>query len=275
VKVTRICVVIADHRHDVFLTDLVDGLRAFAPEVGIAVYNTGDPLTLRSHPAYVNLEVLPAARTLDYAKVTPFFFDMFEWAVGQPYDYIVNAETDMAWIKPGFEGFVTSAMSGCDYMAPAFRRDTPRTSRWRPYRSLKPELPELLALLGRQTTHQAFSPAQVFSAKYIRSVLDSAIYGDLREFVERNQAPDRSFSLQEVLLPTLADVLGLAARDYPPHLASVNRYRPHHAAASVERAAGIPDAYFVHPVRRDDSDPARIAVRRLIDAPRVRVEARG
>ena len=265
----RICVVIIDHRHDAFLTDLVESLWAFAPEVGIAVYNSGDPLTLRSHPAYASLEILPAGRTLAYAKVTPFFFDMFEWAADQPYDYIVNAETDMAWIKPGFEEFVASVMSGYDYMAPAFRRDTLRTSRWRPYRSLKPELPELLALLGRQTTHQAFSPAQVFSTKYIRSVLDSAIYGDVRGFVERNQAPGRSFSLQEVLLPTLADVLGLAARDYPAHLASVNRYRPYHASASVERAAArVPAAYFVHPVRRDDSDPARIVVRRLIDARR-------
>lgn len=263
----RICVVIVDHRHDVFLTDLVEGLTAFAPEVNIAIYNSGDPITLRSHPAYASLDVLPAGRTLAYAKVTPFFFDMFEWAADQSYDYIVNAETDMAWIKPGFEEFVASAMNGYDYMAPAFRRDTLRTSRWRPYRSLKPELPELLALLGRQTTHQAFSPAQVFSTKYIHSVLDSAIYDDLRRFVERNQAPDRSFSLQEILLPTLADVLGLAARDYPAHLASVNRYRPYHAAASVERAAtGIPDAYFVHPVRRDDGDPARIAARRLIGA---------
>jgi hypothetical protein len=143
------------------------------------------------------LQILPAARSLTYAKVTPFFFDMFEWAADQSYDYIVNAETDMAWIKPGFEAFVASAMNGYDYMAPAFQRDTPRTSRLRPYRSLKPELPELLALLGRQTTHQAFSPAQVFSAKYIRSVLASAIYTDLRVFVERNQAADRSFSLQE------------------------------------------------------------------------------
>jgi hypothetical protein len=199
-----------------------------------------------------------------YAKVTPFFFDMFEWAAEQPYDYIVNAETDMAWIKNGFEGFLRAAMAGFDYMAPAFKRDTPRTSRWRPYRSLRSELPELLDILGRSSTHQAFSPAQVFSAKYVKSLLDSTFYDELRAFVERNQAPDRSFTLQEVLMPTLVDVLGFPARGYPSYLATFNRYRPYHAATSVQRAATVPDAYFMHPIRRQHDDPARLTVRCLI-----------
>lgn len=265
---TRVCVVIADHQHDDFLTDLVASLEVFAPGVEAALYNSGDPSTLRLHPVSRSMLVLPTARKLQYAKVTPFFFDMFEWAAEQSYDYVVNAETDMAWIKTGFDEFLVTAMDGHDYMAPGFQRDTPRTSRWRPYRSLRSELPELFDILSRSSTHQAFSPAQVFSAKYIRSLLDCSFYDDLRGFVERNQAADRSFTLQEVLLPTLADALGLSARGYPSHLATFNRYRPYQAASSVERAIVASDAYFVHPVRRQDDDPARVAVRRLIDAAR-------
>src|SRR5690606_2427910 len=142
--------------------------------VDVALYNSGDPRTFRSHTASQSAVVLPTSRRLEYAKVTPFFFDMFEWAAEQGYDYVVNAETDMAWIKTGFEDFLVAAMEGHDYMAPGFQRDTPRTSRWRPYRSLRPELPELFDILGRSSTHQAFSPAQVFSTRYIRTLLDSA-----------------------------------------------------------------------------------------------------
>jgi hypothetical protein len=261
---TGVCVVIADHQHDDFLTDLVTTLKVFVPAADIAIYNSGEPRALQRHPVSRSAILLPATRKLAYAKVTPFFFDMFEWASGQPYDYVVNAETDMAWIKPGFEGFLATAMAGFDYMAAAFKRDTPSSSRWRPYRSLLPELAELRGILGRSGTHQAFSPGQVFSAKYIRSLLDSAFYEELRAFVERNQALDRSFTLQEVLMPTLADVLGLPIREYPPHLATFNRYRPYHAAKSVHRAATVADAYFVHPVRRQHDDPARMTVRRLV-----------
>jgi hypothetical protein len=260
----RICVVIADHRHDDYLTDVVGSLRAFVPAADIAVYNSGDAQCLRRHTVYGSVTVLPTSRPLNYAKVTPFFLDMFEWAAGQDYDYILNAETDMAWIKPGFETFLADAMQGYDYMASGFTRDTPRSSRWRPYRSLRPEVPELLALLGLTGTSQCFSPAQVFSSRYIDTVVASPLYPQLCAFVMRNQAAEKSFTLQEVLLPTLVDTFSLSARDYPPHLATANRYRPYHAAHSVRRVLDIPDAYFVHPIRRDDTDPARIAVRQLI-----------
>ncbi|MEV6927404.1 hypothetical protein AB0M46_23265 [Dactylosporangium sp. NPDC051485] len=260
----RICVVIADHRHDQYLTDLVRSLRVFAPTVDVAVYNAGDAERLIAHPVYEDIRVLPMSRRLLYAKVTPFFLDLFEWAGLEEYDYVVNAETDMAWIKPGFEDFIAEAMRGYDYMGPGFLRGTARTSKWRPYRSLRPELPELHALLGVAGTNRCFSPAQVFSAKYINALLSSPFYDDLKRFVIRNQAPDKSFTLQEVLLPTLVDALSLTGRDYPGHLATVNRYRPYHAARSVVHAVGVPDAYFVHPIRRDEQDPARIAARQII-----------
>ena len=210
------------------------------------------------------LPMLPNSRPLQYAKVTPFFFDVFEWAAGKDYDYVINAETDMAFVQPGYERFIATAMRNLDYLAPGFVRGTPKTSRWRPYRSLRPELPEMLALLGLDYTNRCFSPGQVFSARYIERVMMSSRYDELRGFIARNQQAGKSFSLQEVLLPTLADALALKVRDYPPHLASLNRYRPCHAAASIVRARTMGDAYFVHPVRREEDDPARQIVRRLV-----------
>ena len=257
----RICIVICDHRNDAYLQDLVDGIERFCPHSDIAWYNSGGEPPPGS--AGTSLTTLPHCRSLEYAKVTPFFLDMFEWAAGQDYDFIVNAETDMAFIQPGFERFISDAMRDADYLAPDYARNVARTSRWRPYRSLRSELPELLAILGTTATHRCFSPGQVFSARYFGKFVTSSWYTNLRAFASRNQEPGRSFTLQEVLLPTAADVLGLRATSYPPQLSSVNRYRPYHAAASVLRARETCDAYFVHPVRRDDGDGARQVVRRL------------
>jgi hypothetical protein len=258
----RICIVICDHRNDTYLQDLIDGIESFCPRSDIAWYNSGGEQPPLGSTG-ISLTMLRQSRPLEYAKITSFFLDMFEWAAGQDYDYIVNAETDMAFVQPGFERFIADTMKEADYLAPGYARDVPRTSRWRPYRSLQRELPELLAILGTTSTHRCFSPGQVFNARYFGKLVTSTWYTELRDFVSRNQEPGRSFSLQEVLLPTAADALGLRPTSYPTHLASVNRYRPYHAAASILRARETCNAYFVHPVRRDEADGARQIVRRL------------
>jgi hypothetical protein len=257
-----ICIVICDHRNDVYLQDIIDGINCFCPSADIAWYNSGNEPP-QPGSAGASVTVLPRSRPLQYAKITPFFLDMFEWAAEQSYNYIINAETDMAFVRPGYDRFVAETMSEADYQAPGYVRDTPPTSRWRPYRSLRPELPELLSILGVRSTNQCFSPGQVFSARYIETFTNSPFYPELRDFVSRNQEPGRSFSLQEVLLPTAVDALGLTARTYPAHLMSLNRYRPYHAAGSILRARETPDAYFLHPVRRDETDGARQTVRML------------
>jgi len=256
----RLCFVVLDHRNDRYFADLVRSLRAFCPDAEVFWYDSG--ATVRD-PVVDGVRRMPVGRRLQYAKVTPFFFDMFEWAVDQGYDYVVNAESDMAFIQPGYERFLDQAMRDVDYLSPGFSRATPRTSRWRPYRSLRSELPELMSILGIDYTNGCFSPGQVFSAKYISTLLASPLYGRIRAFVEGNQLPGRSFTLQEVLLPTLADVLGLAVQDYPPYFATFNRYRPYHGRHAVSRALDITDVHFIHPVRRAEDDPARQAARTL------------
>jgi hypothetical protein len=154
---SRICVVIADHCHDDFLADLVRSLRIFAPTVDVAIYNTGHTVGLRAFPVDNEIRVLPMSRRLEYAKVMPFFLDLFEWASKEEYDFVVNAESDMAWIKPGFATFLADAMRGYDYMGPGFLRGTSRTSKWRPYRSLHSELDELQGLLEVKETNRCFS----------------------------------------------------------------------------------------------------------------------
>ncbi|MBC8092555.1 MAG: hypothetical protein H7Y15_11565 [Pseudonocardia sp.] len=253
-----ICIIVLDHRHDQYLRDLLDGIRLHCPDVSVALYNSGGK---PPGPAFGDLPILPHCSRLHYAKVTPFFLDLLEWMVDRNFEYVINAETDMAFIRPGFEEFVYRTMKDSDYLAPGFVRTTPRTSRWRPYRSLRAELPELLSIIGTAQTNRCFSPGQIFSSRYASAVVGSPWYSDLRDFVTRNQEAGKSFSLQEVLLPTLADALRLRVANYPGHLASVNRYRPYHAASGVFRCRNIPDAYFMHPIRRDDQDPARLIVR--------------
>lgn len=254
-----VCFVVVDHVVDEFFDDLLAGLHTFVPRADVVWFDSGaDPGRAAPVPR------LDCSRPLEYAKVTPAFLGILEWAAGSRYDLVVNVETDMAWVAPGFDAFLDRAMADADYLAPRLILGTPRTSRWRPYRSLRPELPELLDILGTDHTDAAFSPAQVFSARYANTVANIGLQAELRGFVERNQAPGRSFTLQEVLMPTLARVLGLRAQQYPPHMTAYNRYRPHHSLRSVLAAQARGDVHLVHPVRRDADHPARAHARSLV-----------
>lgn len=257
----RICFLLLDHRGDEYFRDLVATIRKFSP-ADIVWYDAGG-IGVNEYTA--DVPRLASSRPLEYAKEAPFFFDAFEWAAGEGYDHLINVETDMAFVRHGFDGFLATAMAGCDYLAARLEAKTPKTSRWRPYRSLRGELPELLSMLDIGHTNAAFNPGQVFSKRFVDELLAAPFYGRLRDFVERNQQEGRSYSLPEVLMPTLAEVLGLTSGGYPDRAVAFNRYRPYHAEASVKRAAADESVHFVHPVRRDPDHPARRFVRSLID----------
>lgn len=257
----RVCFAVLEHRADEYLRDVVANLRAFCPTADVVLYWSGRPERCPD-----DVPVVPASRPLAYGKLAPFFLDTFEWAADRDYDYVVNVESDMFLVRPGFPEFLDEAMRGYDYLGCQFHRGISRTSQWKPYRSLwrKPELPHLLSVLGLEHLNQCFNPGQVFGIEYVRRLLASPSYSDIRRFVERNQGGGRSYALEEILLPTLVDHLGLRARAYPATANKANRFRPYLSLAELTQAAADPDVYFVHPVRREEDDPARQAARRLV-----------
>ena len=232
--------------------------RYFFSDARLTLYNSGNDPNLGNG---LDLEILPVSRRQQYAKITPFFIDVFEWLTNNSieYNFLVNLETDMLFIRHGFEVWLSSIMTGYDYMAPNLVRKISPKSKWRPYRSLKPELPDWFAFFGFNYVHGAFSPGQVFSKRFVDRIVNFPHFSHLKQLI----AVNKSFTLQEVLFPTLPDVLGLKARSYPKELKQIIRYRPYQAISGIVRAINTSNAYFVHPIRRDLDNPARVLVRSL------------
>jgi hypothetical protein len=69
---------------------------------------------------------------------------------------MINLETDMLFIRHGFEKWITSEMAGYDYMAPNLVRFISPKSKWRPYRSLRPELEDWHTFFSFKYIHGAF-----------------------------------------------------------------------------------------------------------------------
>lgn len=250
----RICFVILEHQPGVYTRDLVSGIRRACPGSDLVWYDSGDG----AHREIADdIPRLACSRPLKWGKMTPFFLDLLSWAATTEYDYFVYAESDMLFCRNDLEGFLSHTMLGFDYMAPYFRRGTPSDYIWNPFIGLANELPELLNLLGMAYTNRCFTPGQVFSARFAERVTSSAIYGDLRGFVERNQSEHASRSLQEVLIPTLVDRYDLSAREFPPDLQRFNRWRPYWTLEEMVGGLSGNGAPFLHPVRREEGDPVR------------------
>lgn len=250
--------VILAHGDKASLADLVKNARHFCPNSRLMLYNSG---TDQSIGKGLDLEILQISRQQLYAKITPFFFDVFEWLVenGVTYDYVINLETDMLFIRHGYEEWVISEMFAYDYMAPNLVKFVSPKSKWRPYKSLRPELSNWYNFFGFKYVHGAFSPAQVFSQRYIESMVKHKQYQELKRLI----ADNNSYTLQEILFPTLPDALDLSAKSYPAELKQIIRYRPYQAISGVKRALNTPGAYFVHPIRRDPEDSARLLIHSL------------
>lgn len=256
--ISQVVIVVVAHVVDDYFTDLLAGIRRFCPTARVAWFDSGPP----GGPDRADVERIPASRPLKYARTAPSFLEIFEWLVSTNANLAINVETDLAFIGHDYLPAVQGLVAGADYMASRYRTGTSKTSKWRPYRSLSPDLPTLLDLIGVDETDEAFSPAQVFSRRYVEALLAATWYPKLKEFVVDNQVRERSFTLQEVLLPTLARALGMRARAYPAAWERYNRYRPYLAASAIHAAMrqGVP---LVHPIRRDAEDPARKLVRGL------------
>lgn len=253
-----VVMIILAHDDPPSLTDLVRNVRHFCPTADLVLYNSGDDPDLGGG---LGLALVPDCRKQLYARITAFFLDAFEWLVRSErmWSAMVNLETDMLFVRPGFEDFVQKRVRDADYIAPNLVRKRPLSTRWRPMRSLRPEFKRWFAFLGFDYLHGTFSPGQIFSRRYVETLLAHPHYGAFKDLVAAN----RSFTLQEVIFPTLTDLLGLRLAGYPDALRPINRYRPYQAVTGIRRALNTPDAYFVHPVRRALDDPARVFVRNL------------
>ena len=251
--------IIVAHDDPGSLADLVENVRYFCPFVKLYLYNSGDDPVLGTD---LELDMVPSPQRLYYAKVTPFFFDVFKWLANEhiEFDYVMNLETDMLFIRKGFESFLSKVMKDFDYMAPLFTRFTSKKSKWRPIRSLRPELLNWYKVLGFNFTHRGFSPGQVFSKYYVEKLLNHPCYPEIQRLLKENQ----SFTLQEVLFPTLVDFLKVNGCSYPDGMEAIIRYRPYQAVSGIKRALVIPDAYFIHPVKRNLDNRARKYVHSLM-----------
>lgn len=236
---------------------MIDNIRAFTNDVEVVVFNGGTDRRLTDG---FDVAVCPASRPLRYGKVAEFHLEVLHWldALGEPYEFVVTIETDMALLRPGLEELVVGALrqQDADYLGaqlwerPAHRLPLGMTERawarvWQP-------------LLDVERPWGAFNPGQVFAREYAQRLARWPRLGELAQRLERT-----SFhAMEELVWCTLTETLG-CRRGYAPWSDAIS-LEPHPRAALREFAASGQNL-LVHKVSRDADAPDRRIVTALVN----------
>lgn len=260
------------HESPECVVDLVRNLHYLDPAGSILLYNGGpDPELLRDGFPWhqYGVSIHPSPRRMSWGRLHGFALDSMRHALERiPFDFLTVVDSDQLALRPGYSAFIADFLRdrpGVGVLSSLAARQGSAT-RIAPARAALEEIhlwrPFLRRFPGgeRKFVYWSFWPATVFTR-------EAAVR--LTEFVDgdgqfrRLLARSRIYATEEVLLPTLAALLGL---EVAPNPCASNwiRFRESHSVAQLGQALAAPSAFWMHPVPRDYGDPLRNHLRALM-----------
>ena len=110
-----ICFALLAHTNEEVLANQVANVQKYNPGCKIVLYNGGtDPEFGKT----VSVPICPYSRPLQKGKLGHFLLGIMRWLEesGDEYDYLVNLDSDILFIRPGYEEALDREMSGSDCM---------------------------------------------------------------------------------------------------------------------------------------------------------------
>ncbi len=255
-----ICFAVLAHDHEEVLKDQVNNLLTFNPGAKVILYNGGhDP----DFGKTVDIEICPYSRPLTKGRLGRFLYDVMVWLkeIDLQYDYLVGVDSDVMFVRAGYEEFLQLALSEHDCMGinMGIQHTPEEVPHWFPGQTMWAEWDKWQPFFGMDFFAGCLNCMQVYKRETARRM----IQGIDRESLEQLFETTKVFALEEILHPTLAVRAGARYRAYPYEVAKfvrmVDQYTPDEVAALVRD----PHAYFIHPVQRTLSDPVRTWLRGL------------
>lgn len=244
-----ICFAILAHENEGVLEAQIANFRHYNPDSRIVIYNGGKDSEFAKN---LNAEICPYSCPLTYGNLTPFLWDVMKWLEesNAEYDYLVNFDHDVLFIKHGFDRFLDEAMKGYDCMGPHLQiQNTPHDypdfgpglSMWREWHRWQPFF---------QTDYFAryFNPGQVYRPDLIRRMLTGIDSNRLEQLLSSSNV----FALEEMFFPTLAMIHGANIRNYPWNFEESLEFVRHLGNVTeeqIEKARQLPYYFWIHPIK--------------------------
>lgn len=268
------------HERPNVIWDLVANLRCLDPTSSVLLYNNShDASLLQSQRFYNDPQVIvyPEPRLHRYGALHGYMLDCMKWACqNMDFDTITNVDSDQLLLQPGY----TERLAHISDQHPnlGLLQSSPASSRWPVDILGLPEDRPILTHPERTALEEAgawrpfldkypngiyrfpqwtFWPGAAFSrqaAQTILSALDGNLY--LRALIKRS----RIFATEEVILPTLVDLLGLDLVRTPFDETCL-RFKTRYTLDALVESLQRPDRLWMHPVAREIADPVRASLR--------------
>jgi hypothetical protein len=253
----KICFAVLMHKKREVVQDMLDNIRFYCPNSSIVLFNGGMDPNLCKNLGY---PVCPTSRKLTYGVTAIYILEVMEWLnkIGYKYDYLINLDSDALFLREGYEKFIEKAMKDTDYMGvDVFIREKD----WFCGVQLKKEWRKWKSLLLTKKFLGAFNVGQVFSRRYVKKMLTSRHFKQLK----RNLLHTKAFGIDEIVYVMMAKRLGFKPKSYPVETGSSIRYRPHYTYQEIMRLMNeSPRSFLIHPVHRKMKDEARTLIRSLM-----------
>lgn len=256
------------HENPMVVLDLVRNLHALDPASLILLYNGGRDSRLfdRLPLAQYDAVIYPGSQPATMGRLHDFALACMRFASAHySFDTLTIVDSDQLAIQPGYSAYLRQ----CGVVAPEVGLLSNQPARqsagtlvypaqtahaefflWQPFLRRFPRGEE-------KFVHWSFWPSTVFLADAARELVR---FYDGDEQIQTIVRQSRIWATEEVILPTLVALLGYRIEANPCSDAYV-RYRVSYSANEVRTALNRSDAYWLHPVVRQEYDPIRRAVR--------------
>lgn len=255
------------------VVDLVRNLRYLDPSSTILLYNGGkDPdLLTKGFPfERYGAVIHPAPHPLDWGRLHDFALDSARFAFDRlPFDTMTIVDSDQLATRRGYSRALARFLSDRPRvgMIASDAGPQPTDSRVEPVVTAFAEFDLWRTFLRRfpegesKYVHWTFWPGTVFTRALMKDLV--RLFDDdtlLRETL----AQSRIWATEEILLPTLAAVLGHEVVASPFRRDFV-RFRMSYNGKQIEDALNDENVFWIHPVPRRYGDPRRRLIRGRLD----------
>lgn len=252
----RICFAVLVHEKKEIVIDLIDNIRYFCPNSSIVLFNGGDDPNLCQG---LGCPVCPTSRKLKYGTTATYMLEVMSWLEGIKfdYDYLINLDSDILFVREGYEKFIIDQMKDKDYMGVNVRT---AKNGWYCYEQIKKEWNMWRPLFKTDKFLGTFNVGQVFSKKLVKKLLTCKKIDQLRE----NLLVTKSFGIDEIAYVTMVKTLGFKPKSYPHDANAIIRYRPYYSHDEAFKLLNNHTAFLLHPVKRKQDNGARTLIKSIM-----------
>ncbi len=244
-----ICFALLAHENEEVLSEQIKNIQYFNPNSKIVLYNGGDD---KQFGTAHNIPICPYSRPLPYERFARVSFDVMRWLeeTGVEYDFLVNLDHDILFIKPGFEEFLEETMQSYDCMGTYLKthRSPNDTGSWYPGIMMWREWEMWKVFFNTNYFCSYFNPGQVYRHSIVRKMISGIDMVELENLWSNTNV----FALEEMFYITLAMSKGASYIGYPWSYEEGRNYVVFGGSIGLDKireALTKPDFYWVHPIK--------------------------